>query len=44
LVVGPLFRRGVFFFGRGIGNDVLRDLFGADNILWQQVETEIRER
>jgi hypothetical protein len=43
-VVGPLFRRGVFFFSRGVEKDVLRDFFGAENILRQQVEVEIRER
>jgi hypothetical protein len=34
LMVGPLFRRGVFFLSRGIGKDVLRDLFGTKDFLW----------
>jgi hypothetical protein len=38
LVVGILFRRGVFFFGRGIRKDVLRNLFSSKNLLWEQVK------
>jgi hypothetical protein len=34
LVVGPLFWCGVFFFSRGIGKDVLRNLFSAKDFLW----------
>jgi hypothetical protein len=34
LMVGPLFRCGIFFFNRGIGKDVLKDLFGTKDFLW----------
>jgi hypothetical protein len=34
LMIGPLFRRGVFFFSRGVGEDVLRDFFSAEDFLW----------
>jgi hypothetical protein len=44
LVVGPLLRRGVFFFSRGVGKDVFRNFFGTENILQQQVKAEIKER
>jgi hypothetical protein len=44
LVVDPLLRRGVFFFNRGVGKDVFRNFFGAENIFRQQVEAEIKER
>jgi hypothetical protein len=30
LVIGPLFRRGVFFFIRRVGEDVLRAFFSTD--------------
>jgi hypothetical protein len=36
--------RSVFFFNRGVGADVLRDFFSAENFLRQQVEAEIKER
>jgi hypothetical protein len=38
LVVGLLFRRGVFFFSGGIREDVLRNLYGFKDFLWEQVE------
>jgi hypothetical protein len=44
LVIGPLLRRGVFFFIRGVGKDVFRNFFGTENILRQQVKAEIKER
>jgi hypothetical protein len=44
LVVGLLFRRGVFFFSRGIRGDVLRNLFSSKNLLWEQVKAENKER
>jgi hypothetical protein len=34
LMVGPLFRRDVFFFSKGIGKDVLRNLFSSKDFLW----------
>jgi hypothetical protein len=40
LVVGLLFRRGVFFFSGGIGEDVLGNLFSSKDLLWEQVEAE----
>jgi hypothetical protein len=43
LVVGPLFRRGVFFLSGGIREDVLRDLFSSKDFLWEQVKAENRE-
>jgi hypothetical protein len=43
LVVGPLFRRGVFLFSRGIGEDVLGNLFSSKNLLREQVKVENRE-
>jgi hypothetical protein len=44
LMVGPLLMRGVFFFSRGVGKDVFMNFFSAENILRQQVKTEIKER
>jgi hypothetical protein len=44
LVVGILFRRGVFFFSRGIGGDVLRNLFSSKDLLWEQVKAESKRR
>jgi hypothetical protein len=43
LVVGPLFRRGAFFFGGGIGENVLRNLFSSKNLLREQVKAENRK-
>jgi hypothetical protein len=40
LVVGLLFRRGVFFFSRGIREDVFGNLFSSKDLLWEQVEAE----
>jgi hypothetical protein len=40
LVIGLLFRRGVFFFSRGIREDVLGNLFSSKDLLWEQVEAE----
>jgi hypothetical protein len=34
----------VFFFGRGVGADVHRDFFSAEDVLRQQAEAEIKER
>jgi hypothetical protein len=44
LMVGPLLMCGIFFSSRGVRADVLRDHFGAKNILRQQVEAEIKQR
>jgi hypothetical protein len=44
LVVGLLFRRGVFFFSRGIREDVLGNLFSSKDLLWEQVKTENKRR
>jgi hypothetical protein len=44
LVVGHLLSRGVFYFSRGVGKDVFRNFFGAENILRQQVEAEIKKK
>jgi hypothetical protein len=44
LVVGPLFRCGVFFFNRGIREDVFRNLFSSKDFLWEQVEAENKGR
>jgi hypothetical protein len=44
LVVGLLFRRGVFFFSRGIQEDVLRNLFSSKDFLWEKVEAENKRR
>jgi hypothetical protein len=44
LMTGPLFRRGVFFFSRGVGEDVLRDLFSTEDFLQQQIQAEIKDR
>jgi hypothetical protein len=43
LMVGPLLMHGIFFFSRGVEADVLRDVFGAKNVLRQQVEAEVKE-
>jgi hypothetical protein len=43
LVVGPLFRRGAFFFSGGIGEDVLGNLFSSKDLLREQVEAESKE-
>jgi hypothetical protein len=43
-VVGLLFRRGVFFFSRGIREDALRNLFSSEDFLWEQVKAENKGR
>jgi hypothetical protein len=43
-VVGLLFRRGIFFFNRGIREDVLRNLFNSKDFLWEQVKAENKGR
>jgi hypothetical protein len=43
LVVGPLFRRGAFFFSGGIGDDVLGNLFSSKDLLRDKVKAENRE-
>jgi hypothetical protein len=40
LVVGILFRRGVFLFSRGIREDVLRNLLSSKDFLWEKLEAE----
>jgi hypothetical protein len=44
LVIGLLFWRGVFFFSRGIREDILGNLFSSKDFLWEQVEAENKER
>jgi hypothetical protein len=44
LMVGLLFRRGVFFFSGGIRGDVLRNLSSSKNLLWEQVKAENKGR
>jgi hypothetical protein len=44
LMVDSLLMRGVFFFSRRAGADVLWDFFSAENVFWQQVGAEIKER
>jgi hypothetical protein len=39
LVVGPLFRRSVLFFNRGIREDVLGHLFSSKDFFRKQVKT-----
>jgi hypothetical protein len=34
LVVGPVVRRGVFFFISGVRKDVLRNFFSTEDFLW----------
>jgi hypothetical protein len=43
LVVDLLFRRGVFFFSGGIGEDVLGNLFSSKDLLGEQVKAENKE-
>jgi hypothetical protein len=43
-MVGLLFRRGVFFFSRGIREDVLRNLFSSKDLLWEQVKAKNKGR
>jgi hypothetical protein len=44
LMVGLLFRRGVFFFSRGIKEDVLGNLFSSKDLLWEEVKAENKGR
>jgi hypothetical protein len=44
LVVDLLFWCGVFFFSRGIREDVLRNLFSSKDFLWEQVKAENKGR
>jgi hypothetical protein len=44
MVVGLLFRRGVFFFNRGIREDVLRNLFSSKDLFWEKVKAENKGR
>jgi hypothetical protein len=44
LMVGPLFRRGILCFERGIGGDVLRHIFGPDDFFGKQIKAEKDER
>jgi stalled ribosome alternative rescue factor ArfA len=43
LVVCPLFRCGAFFFGGGIRENVLRNLFSSKDLLREQVKAENKE-
>jgi hypothetical protein len=44
LVVDPLFRCGVLFFSRGIGEDVLGHFFSSKDFFRKQVKTGKMER
>jgi hypothetical protein len=44
LVVGLLFWRGVFFFSRGIKEDVLGNFFSSKDLLWEQIKAENKRR
>jgi hypothetical protein len=44
LMVGLLFRCGVFFFSRGIKEDVLGNLFSSKDLLWEEVKAENKGR
>jgi hypothetical protein len=44
LMVGPLFRRDILCFERGIGGDVLRHIFGPNDFFGEQIKTEKDER
>jgi hypothetical protein len=44
LMVGPLFRRGVLCFERGIGGGVLRNIFGPDDFFGKQIKAEKDDR
>jgi hypothetical protein len=43
LVVGLMFRRGIFF-NRGIRGDVLRNLFSSKDFFWEQVKADNKGR
>jgi hypothetical protein len=40
LMAGPLFRRGVLCFEGGIGGDVLRHIFGPDDLFREQIKAK----
>jgi hypothetical protein len=44
LMVGPLFRRGILCFEGGIRGDVLRHIFGPDDLFGKQIKAEKDER
>jgi hypothetical protein len=37
---GPLLRRGILCFRGGIGGDVLRNIFGPDDLFGKQIKAE----
>jgi hypothetical protein len=43
LVAGPLIMRGVLCFEGGIGEDVLRHIFGANDFFRKQIKAGRRE-
>jgi hypothetical protein len=43
-MVGPLFRRGILCFERGIGGDALRHIFGPDDFFRKQIKAEKDEK
>jgi hypothetical protein len=43
LMVGPLFRRGLLCLKGGIRGDVLRHIFGPDDLFREQIKTEKRK-
>jgi hypothetical protein len=44
LMVDPLLRCGILCFERGIGGDVLRHIFGPDDLFRKQIEAEKDEK
>jgi hypothetical protein len=44
LMVSPLLRRGILCFGGGIGGDVLRNIFGPDDLFRKQIKTKKGKR
>jgi hypothetical protein len=44
LVVGLLFRRGVFFISRGIKEDVLGNFFSSKDLLWEKIMARNKRR
>jgi hypothetical protein len=44
LMNGPLLRRGILCFRRGIGGDVLRNIFGPDDLFGKQIKAERGKR
>jgi hypothetical protein len=43
LMIGPLFRCGVFFFSRGVGEDVLKDFLSTEDFIWYRSRLESRK-